>query len=209
MTCKYNGCNKTNIRARGLCVSHWNYEQYGTCSNGCVLPAANNKGWCANCNKRGGPPTRRNAGTILNNEAQRVCSRCKKIFPINEFFKSHHKNRCVSCQSWVKRDGYLKRTYGIDTEKYEQMLEKSGGGCYICGKTQEENGKYLAVDHDHSCCNDGRKSCGKCIRGILCDICNRAVGLLKDNPENAMAVAQYIKENPSVDRTLLINLEWN
>ena len=208
MKCSYEKCDKTNIRARGLCVQHWNYEQYGSCSNGCILPAANSKGWCANCNKRGGAPKRRNPGTILNNEKERLCSRCKNVFPIDEFFKSHHKNRCQGCQSWVKRDGYLKRTYGIDTKTYEKMLEQNNGGCYICGKTQQENGKYLAVDHDHSCCSNYRVSCGKCVRGILCDPCNRAVGLLKDNAENAMAVAIYIKNNKPVDRKLLINLDW-
>lgn len=27
------------------------------------------------------------------------------------------------------------------------------------------------VDHDHKCCS-GDKSCGKCVRGILCPGCN-------------------------------------
>jgi len=208
MKCSYDECNKTNIRARGLCVQHWSYEQYGSCSNGCVLPAANSKGWCTNCDKRGGPPKRRNLGSILNSDIEKVCSRCKNVFPIEEFFKSHNKNRCQSCQLWVKRDTYLKRNFGIDTEKYENMLEKSNGGCYICGATKEKNGKYLAVDHDHSCCK-AKKSCGKCVRGILCDRCNRAVGLLKDNVDNALAVAMYIQKNKPVDKTLLINLDWN
>lgn len=208
MKCRYKDCNKTKIRARGLCVQHWNYEQYGSCSNGCALPAANSKGWCTNCNKRGGPPSKRLLGAAINNSNQRLCSRCKKIFPLEEFNKSNHKNRCIECQFWVKRDGYLKRTYGIDTTTYEKMLEKNNGGCYICGKTQKENGKYLAVDHDHLCCNNYKVSCGKCIRGILCDTCNRAVGLLKDNAENAMAVAKYIKNNQPVSRKLLINLNW-
>lgn len=209
MKCKYQECSKTIIRARGLCSEHWNYEQYGKCLNGCSMPAANSRGWCSNCNKRGGPPKRRSIGVIINNDLERLCSRCKNIFPIEEFSKSHHKNRCISCQAWVKRDGYLKRNYNIDTKKYEKMLAKSNGGCYICGKTQEESGKYLAVDHDHSCCKSKGRSCGKCVRGILCDTCNRAVGLLKDNPENAMAVAEYIKNNKPVDKTLLINLEWD
>lgn len=164
---------------------------------------------CSNCVKRGGkPPKRRQKSAGYNNESQRMCSRCEQIFPISEVNTWTHPYRCHSCQSWVKRDTYLKRYYGIDTKQYEDMLEKYNGGCYICGKTKKENGnRYLSVDHDHSCCPSG-KSCGKCVRGILCDTCNRAVGLLQDNPENAMAVAQYIQKNKPVDRTLLWNMDW-
>jgi hypothetical protein len=179
------------------------------CINGCNRDGAKSHGMCNNCIKRGKkPPSRRNIGCLLNNTEQKMCSRCKNIFTKEEVDKWTHKNRCIECQKWVKRDTYLKRTYGIDTKTYEKMLSISNNGCYICGKTQEKNGKYLSVDHDHSCCNKNRGCCGKCVRGILCDICNRAVGLLKDNPDNAMAVAMYIKNNQPVNKTLLINLDW-
>ena len=88
MICSHDGCEKTKIRARGLCSIHWNYEQYGPCSNGCSMPAANSRSWCANCNKRGGPPVKRSVGSFLNNKKERYCSMCKKVFPINEFVKS-------------------------------------------------------------------------------------------------------------------------
>lgn len=180
------------------------------CINGCDREGAKIHKMCSNCVKRGGkPPTRRNTGWLFNNEEQKMCSRCKNIFVKEEVDKWTHKSRCVDCQSWVKRDTYLKKTYGIDTNKYEQMLEKSDGCCYICGKTQKENGgRRLSVDHDHSCCNKDRECCGKCVRGLLCDTCNRAVGLLQDDPENALAVAMYIQNNKPVDKTLLINLDW-
>jgi hypothetical protein len=180
------------------------------CINGCFAEGAKSHGMCGNCIKRGGkPPQKRQKGKLVNNKEQRMCSRCKNIFKINEVSRWSHPYRCNDCQSWVKRDTYLKRNYGINTKKYEEMLEQSNGGCYICGKTKEQNKeRYLSVDHDHSCCKE-RQSCGKCVRGILCDTCNRAVGLLQDNPENAMAVAMYIKNNKPVDKTLLINLDWN
>lgn len=179
------------------------------CINGCTREASPKTGLCGNCVKRGGkPPKRRNVGYVYNSEVERYCSRCKRVFPIEEFQNSHHQSRCVECQKWVKRDAYLKQNYGISTEQYEELLCASNGGCYICGKTKDKNGgRYLSVDHDHSCCQN-RKSCGKCVRGVLCDTCNRAVGLLQDSPENAMAVALYIKKNAPVDKTLLINLDW-
>jgi hypothetical protein len=59
--------------------------------------------------------------------------------------------------------------YGVS---YDDMLTAQDGHCAICPTTPEQNGKALAVDHDHECC-PGRRSCGKCVRGLLCDRCNR------------------------------------
>lgn len=37
------------------------------------------------------------------------------------------------------------------------------------------------VDHDHTCCV-GEKSCGMCIRGLLCKRCNQLLGIAQDDP---------------------------
>lgn len=59
------------------------------------------------------------------------------------------------------------------------MLTAQDGVCGFCGKpeTTVQNGKIvaLAVDHDHSCC-PGKQSCGRCVRGLLCHLCNLAIG---------------------------------
>lgn len=84
-----------------------------------------------------------------------------------------------------KRNGYLIRTYGITLDQYNEMLEAQGGGCGICGKTPEEEGKALAVDHNH----ETRE-----IRGILCQYCNhRRIGRHKDW-EIVQAMADYLKK---------------
>lgn len=82
--------------------------------------------------------------------------------------------------------------YGISEEMYKSMLADQRGGCAICGCTEEENGKALAVDHDHSCCS-GKKTCGSCIRGLLCNKCNSAIGFLNDSPYLAVKAAEYLK----------------
>lgn len=63
----------------------------------------------------------------------------------------------------TRRDAYLRRVYGITEEDYENILLNQGGGCGICGKTKEQEGKHLAVDHDHVT---------RLVRGILCGYCN-------------------------------------
>jgi hypothetical protein len=82
----------------------------------------------------------------------------------------------------------LKYTYGLTVEQYDKMLDAQHGLCSICANPPEE-GKYLSVDHDHSCCA-GAKSCGKCVRELLCPKCNAGIGALGDDPvllENAIA----------------------
>lgn len=49
------------------------------------------------------------------------------------------------------------------------MLQEQGGVCAICKQPPRRN--KLHVDHDHSCC-PGKRSCGRCIRGLLCASCN-------------------------------------
>lgn len=70
-----------------------------------------------------------------------------------------------------QRAVHLRNTFKLTVEKYEEMAKD---GCHICGKEALPY-KYLHVDHDHNCC-PGKRSCGLCVRGILCDACNGAVG---------------------------------
>ncbi|MFE6126824.1 endonuclease domain-containing protein [Streptomyces sp. NPDC056437] len=86
-----------------------------------------------------------------------------------------------------KRRLVLKR-YGLTEMLFEQMKAAQRGRCRIC----EELTEKLVVDHDHACCPSAKKSCGKCVRGLLCSRCNIALGLLRDKPELAIAAAAYL-----------------
>ena len=85
----------------------------------------------------------------------------------------------------------LKYKFGLTVGEYTRMLERQNGVCAIC--EQPPGRKRLAVDHDRKCCPDVR-SCGKCIRGLLCDRCNRAIGLLGDNADAMKRAAVYVSE---------------
>lgn len=72
------------------------------------------------------------------------------------------------------------RRHGLTKEQFEALLAKQGGKC-LCGRTQSSKLGALHIDHDHACC-PGTYSCGKCVRGLLCDWCNTALGKLGDDP---------------------------
>lgn len=73
--------------------------------------------------------------------------------------------------------------YNLTFDQYLAMIAR---GCDACGGRDN-----LHIDHDHKCC-PGNTSCGKCVRGVLCDGCNIALGYLDDDPERVKKLLHYI-----------------
>ena len=137
----------------------------------------------------------------LKSDGMKSCPMCDEVKPVAKF----HKNKstadglctyCKQCSSqyekdrWHKRkpvaqERYFRQTYNLTPNQIEQMLEDQGGVCAICG----EEPKRRVVDHCH---DSGR------VRGILCDTCNRCLGLLKDNVDVLMSAAAYLIQNEDV-----------
>lgn len=90
------------------------------------------------------------------------------------------------------KDANLWKNYRIRLADYERMFEEQGGLCAICGRPPKD-GMPLYVDHDHNHC-PGAKACGLCIRGLLCDSCNKALGLFQDDPDILDRASEYLKE---------------
>lgn len=83
-----------------------------------------------------------------------------------------------------------KSLYGEEGIKhFEEQRRLQENKCDIC---KQEMIKACS-DHNHLCC-DGRKTCGKCLRGALCDKCNRGLGLLGDSIINLKAAITYLKK---------------
>lgn len=79
----------------------------------------------------------------------------------------------------------LKR-FGLTPERYEEILEQQGGVCAVCGQPETKRNQFgvvsLAVDHDHE---TGQ------VRGLICMLCNRALGMLGDSPDTVRRLADY------------------
>lgn len=123
------------------------------------------------------------------NEGERATSKernQKRYYENREEILAYRKRHYAENKNY-----YYQRQYGISLGEYDAMLESQDYKCRICAKTEEENGKALAIDHDHKCCS-GRKSCGKCVRGLLCNSCNWIIGAMNDDPANFDKAKRYI-----------------
>ena len=109
-----------------------------------------------------------------------------------------------SWKDWENKNEYKSsgerhriRTFKLTEDKIQEFLEKQKGICPICKEPPNSKNPFVP-DHDHSCC-PGRKSCGKCVRGLIHRTCNAAIGLLKDDPKILREAAKYL-ENSDVSK---------
>lgn len=170
--CKYAGCDATLHYAKGWCKSHYLQSWYGFEIR----------------------PVRRKTGIVAspNEDGEKQCARCRLWKPAEEYHPASKPGRLQSKCKRCERDARFQAVYNVDILWYEDVLRRQGG-CGICGKVDGED-KYLSVDHDHSCC-PGDRSCGICVRGLLCSRHNRALGLLGDSVESVKKALIYLEES--------------
>lgn len=155
---------------------------------GCTVQAKS-KGLCGGHYQqqhRGYPLTpihknRRFRGRVAT-ESEAECTRCRRLLSMDRFTAG---SGALGKAGWCK-DCMVSWRYGISTPTLLRMREMAGRVCPIC-----ETESDLHVDHDHRCCPGGR-SCGRCVRGLLCGSCNRAIGLLRDDPKILASAMAYL-----------------
>lgn len=139
------------------------------------------------------------------------CTKCSEVKDRSEFHKSRDgkygpilKPTCKLCDAAQARQWFadnserasenrrrwnLQNTYGLSVAEYNALLREQGGVCAVCGKGEPNahgrTGKQfrLAVDHCHET---------GAVRGLLCQKCNRAIGLLGDDPTLMRKAISYL-----------------
>ena len=139
----------------------------------------------------------------------KVCTRCLTEQPLENFGsrggseKHLLKSWCKVChfkehKNWVGNNESKVREYrakdpwtftkrckrhNITQQEFWSIYEEQDGTCPICDSAIQAEDS--AIDHNHET--------GE-VRGILCKKCNRALGLLGDNPKNLFRAEHYLRE---------------
>lgn len=184
--CSIENCsNKKGKGQKQKCTMHYRIETYGYCQDEfCRNPANSTDNYCQACRSRIKlNKTRLRHGDYFNNEIEKWCFRCKTVKPRVEFHNNGGSNdgiarACKLCvnETSKKYEKPYKR-HSIKLEDFEKMISNQNNSCLICKRIFTEELK-IVIDHDHNCCNSNR-SCGRCIRGLLCSHCNKIEGFLR------------------------------
>lgn len=176
--CKVGGCDSTAL-SFGMCDKHYRrWKLHGTTDQRARGPQRK--------------PRRCPCGEVdPTNFHPHQASECKKChYERSKRWRAAHPERVAE----LTRNSNMKRHYGITPERYEEMVREQGGGCAACGGPPTRTGGgtvRFVVDHDHGCC-PGIKSCGHCVRGLLCNACNRALGYAVDSPDRLERLRDYL-----------------
>ena len=127
------------------------------------------------------------------------CCKCNDWRPIGDFRKCKRSrdgldSRCRPCCKNTKspevravvRARFLMWRYGVSVEWYADTLAAQGGGCAVC-KVEPPDGGVLEIDHNHAT---------GAVRGILCSVCNRSLGMLQESAQRIDNLAAYIRRFP-------------
>lgn len=109
------------------------------------------------------------------------------------YYHKHHKHLLEVHRQWKRKNAehaknyHRQWVYGITPDRYDAMLAAQNGRCAICNEPLIK----VHIDHNHQCCA-GERSCGECVRGLLCDDCNRGLGSFHDDPLNLLNAIEYL-----------------
>lgn len=92
-----------------------------------------------------------------------------------------------------QREYQRQRTYGLKPEAFDALMAAQESKCAVCSvgldEAHEKKGLRPHVDHCHKT---------GFVRGLLCSVCNTALGGLKDDPELLRRAIGYLEKTHAI-----------
>jgi Recombination endonuclease VII len=115
----------------------------------------------------------------------------------NRLYSRNHPHRESPESRKKSNQKYGISSYGLTQELFDLLLEAQDHACGMCHEPFEDQ-QLIHVDHDHACCPKKNRSCGECVRGLLCHGCNISLGHI----EHRYAMARAYLDSPRLRAVL-------
>lgn len=134
--------------------------------------------------------------TARDEKGRKRCCMCEQWLDVDHFgpqtqSKDGLNASCRACGNASRR----LRSFGLTQVHFSALVVAQGNACAICGVVFDDEGNRIYIDHDHSCCPTS-KTCGACIRGLLCNGCNSGIGWFKDSTDSILSAVSYLQKSP-------------
>lgn len=186
--CSVASC-ENNASAKGLCKTHYGRHLRGARLDAPIpVPRTTMKCNFSDCNRRVA-----GYGLCVTHRKQQRDGR--ELRPIVNRFTKYEIEICTisGCDRHHHAQGMCQRHFSrasrhkLSSVQFQALLLIDD--CPICHDEMTE--KSGAIDHDHACC-PGERTCGKCIRGMICVRCNAGIGYFANDPGILMAAVDYL-----------------
>ncbi|MGY1784501.1 endonuclease domain-containing protein [Geodermatophilus sp. SYSU D00698] len=149
--------------------------------------------YCLSCNRARSREWYRNARRCEGREVRdhswvpdgfRWCPSCRKAVAHEDYVRSATTasgfgSRCKPCKREADMNRYYAQRYGLDRAGIDDLRAKQSDRCALCGDPRPGH-----IDHDHAT---------NLTRALLCERCNLALGLFRDDPSLMRAAADYVE----------------
>lgn len=78
----------------------------------------------------------------------------------------------------------IRSRYGLTLAEYDELIKNAGEICPVC-RCKYDKKRRKVIDHCHKTCK---------IRGVLCGICNSAIGLLNDDQKLLERAVKWLRK---------------
>jgi hypothetical protein len=142
--------------------------------------------------------------------SEKTCTVCKQSKPLGDYYnfkksKDGKSWRCKECDKNTTIDSRRRRyeksrvqqrvaqrksKYGLTDEMFKELFSSQKGLCACCSVPLDESFSVhharnkLVVDHCHET---------GIVRGLVCTMCNKGIGLLGDNAEGLYKAYTYLQ----------------
>ena len=131
---------------------------------------------------------------LKNQRRMAICHPDRVLFAKDLCAACYREQCSLSTKEFYAAQGrkrFRKRLYGVSDEDFQAKLKEQDYRCAIC---REVSSQTLCLDHDHET--------GK-LRQLLCQDCNRGLGMFSENPERLRAAADYLEKHQNAQTSSL------